>query len=425
MATYDDFMCGTAWLEEDEAELNHRRVPECGGVIYTRESSCPPLPPPAPSYGYRPSMADYERALKHFTAFPDQPGSLSHLRTMAIVGLRAGSLRPHDVLCHVRPAAVAVAVLAERDVAGAGRLIANRIRAEGGDDPSRWASLIDLVEVSDRSLFALLTATDDDDRPSLSPLRAKAWTGHLWRPANILLALAPPECARRYFVDGPGQTAFRRAASAERMAGGMPLTRTLVDHVLSPEGTRPARANLAANAFTPDVVLADLMRRDSEPKIGSAVRVHDFAAGAVRHKAFTAVRDHPALLRRSLERLLENGQQQFLDLLAAVPEDDAVWLHTLVKLAGDDLERGTRRAAYLRLATVSGPEVVWSVDLALAGSLKGMLPEVRESMAQNSVAPLAEAAWTKPFRDRHAAVNAAAAQMRRDDVLEQPLPWLG
>jgi hypothetical protein len=29
-----------------------------------------------------------------------------------------------------------------------------------------------------------------------------------------------------------------------------------------------------------------------------------------------------------------------------------------------------------------------------------------------------------PFRDRHAAVNAAVAEMRREDVLERPLPWL-
>jgi len=64
------------------------------------------------------------------------------------------------------------------------------------------------------------------------------------------------------------------------------------------------------------------------------------------------------------------------------------------------------------------------LELALAGSLTAMLPEVRASMARGSLAPLAEAVRAEPYRDPDAAVNAAAAGMRREESLDQPLPWL-
>ncbi|WP_370358983.1 hypothetical protein [Catenulispora sp. MAP12-49] len=121
--------------------------------------------------------------------------------------------------------------------------------------------------------------------------------------------------------------------------------------------------------------------------------------------------------------LLESGQQQFLDLLDAAP-DDAVWMHGLIRLAGDGLQPQTRRAAYGRLADVSEPEVVWSLALAYAGSIEALPPEIRASMAEGSAEPLAERLRVWPFRDVNAGVNAAAVEMRREEVLDRPLPWL-
>ena len=374
-------------------------------------------------------MWHYERAIRHFTTHADVTGELTYLRDLTIRGVLAGSLTAHEVLCQIRPAAVAVSLLAEPSVADVAGLLATRIRAGAADDPVRWAELIDEVETWTGSLYSLLTG-ESDDRASLPATRLNGWTGHLWRPANIMLALAPPDCARQFFTAGTRgvgtrRVGVRRAGLAQRMAGFMPLSRALVDHTVSSGGTSRARMNLAGNAFAPDTVLAELLRWVSEPAIATAVRAHDFAGGVVRHQAFVAVRDRPETIRRSLETLLVYGQQQFLDLLAAIPDDDPVWLHSLIKLAGDALEPDTRRSAYARLAVVSEPEVVWSLELARVGSLEGMPPEVRASMVQSSVVPLVNALREQPFRDRFEAVNAAAEKMRRPELLTHPLAWLG
>ncbi|MEY9926689.1 hypothetical protein ABH926_001311 [Catenulispora sp. GP43] len=386
-----------------------------------------PAPPPPPAFGARPSMAHYRRALRHFVEHPDRAGVLTHLRELTIQGLKAGSLSTRDVLFEVRPAAVAVSVLAEREVAAAGPVLAAVIRAAVADHPSRWAYLVDQVDFWPGSLASLLTGRRDIGVVgylSVPPSRPRAWIGHLWRPANILLALAPAEGARRFFTEATGRTAVWRAGSAERMAGYMPLSRALVEYTLSPRGSRRARANLAGNAFAPDAVLALLLERPGEAEIAMAVREHDFAGGAVRRQAYLAVRDRPDAVRKSLAKLLEHGQKQFLDLLAAAPEDDAVWMHSLIKLAGDWLQPQTRRTAYGRLAAVSEPEVVWSLALAYAGSIEALAPEVRASMVEGSAAPLAAAVRDGPFWDLNAGVNAAAAEMRREEVLDRPLPWL-
>ncbi|ACU75019.1 hypothetical protein Caci_6165 [Catenulispora acidiphila DSM 44928] len=425
MTTNRGFICGTALVEGEfdaysEDEFYERRIGSRAAIV--------PPPPPAPLFGDRPSMEHYERALRHFTDHPDSDGALTHLRDLTVQGLRAGTLTAHDLLFEVRPAAVAVAVLAEPDVAGTGAVLAAVIRAAVGERASRWAYLVDQVALWTGSLSSLLVGRDDTgigDHLSVPPSPPNVWTGHWWRPANIMLALAPLEDGRRFFTEAIGRTAIRRAGAAQAMAGCMPLSRALVEHTLSPRGRLRARVNLAGNAFTPDVVLAELLNRAGEPAIATAVRAHDFADGELRHQAFLAVRDRPEAVRKSLGELLEHGQRQFLDLLAAVPDDDATWLHTLIKLAGEGMRPDARREAYSRLAAVSGPEVVWSLELARVGSLEAMAPEVRASMAESSAEPLAAAVRERPFRDPEATINAAAAEMRREGALDRPLPWLG
>lgn len=154
------------------------------------------------------------------------------------------------------------------------------------------------------------------------------------------------------------------------------------------------------------------------------MREHDFACGTVRQQAFLAVRDRPDAIRKSLEVLLKDGQQQFLDLLDAVPDDDPVWIHTLIRHAENDLRPDTRRVAYGRLAAVSEPEVVWTMELARVGSLDALPSEVRASMSEGSAAPLTAAVREQPFWDSNSEINAVAAEMRREEVLDRPLPWL-
>ncbi|MEZ0111942.1 hypothetical protein ABH920_005960 [Catenulispora sp. EB89] len=392
----------------------------------------PPAPPPIMD---RPTMGDYWRGVRHFNDHPARAGALSYLRELTIDGLLAGSISNHDLLYEVRPAAVAVSVLSEREVAGNGAVAAAVIRSVADRHPARWAFLIDVVGFWGGSLASLLAGRDDsgaEDCRTVLPFGSGLWTGHLWRPANILLALAPAEGARRFLVAGTDVTALRRGSTAELMPGFMPLSRVLVEHTLSEDGSARARANLAGNAFAPDSVLAVLLGREPdvvEPGIVDAIRRHDFAGGAVRWQAYRVPHKRTESVRTALGSLLEHGQKQFLDMLAfacdGATDDDAALIHTLIRLAGDDLRPETRRVALELLARVSGPEVVWSLELARVGSLDRLPKAIRASMAEGSAAPLAVAVREKPFRDRKAAVNAAAAELRQDHVLDAPLPWLG
>ena len=429
MAGNNDFFRGTVWAEDsedpDDPEDDQKgRSVSIGCLVLPQE----PAPPPPPSFGRGPTMEHYERALRHFTAHPDRIGALTHLRELTIQGVRARTLTAHDLLFDVRPAAVAVSLLTDQRVASTGAVLARVIRAAVADHPSRWAFLTDQIDFWTGSLASLLIGRDDTETGghlSVPPSRPHVWTGHRWRPANIVLALATPEGAHRFFTEATGQTAIRRGGAAQQMAGFMPLSRALVDYTMSPRGTGRARVNLAGNAFTPDAVLAELLSRAGQPAVATAVREHAFACGPVRQQAFLAVRESPDAICKSLKALLKDGQRQFLDLVAAVPDDDPVWLHTLIRLAGHDLRPDARRAAYGRLAAISEPEVVWSMELARVGSLDALPPEVRASMSEGSAAPLAAAVRERPFWDLHAGINAAAAEMRREEVLDRPLPWLG
>lgn len=434
MATNNEFLCGTGWIEEEEFDFSR------GCLVLAPER----MPPPAPRFGRRPTMGHYERALRHFTGHPDLAGALTHLRELTVQGVLAGTLTTRDLLFEVRPAAVAVSLLTERRVAPTGAVLAGVIRAAVADRPSRWAYLTDQIDFWTGSLASLLTGRDDTDGIggtdgadgadgtdayvggclSVPPSRPHVWTGHLWRPANVLLALATPEGARRFFTEATGQTAIRRGGAAQQMAGFMPLSRALVDHTLSKRGTGRARVNLAGNAFTPDSVLAELLRQAGQPAIATAVREHDFACAVVRHQAFLAVRDRSEAVAKSVKALVKDGQRQFLDMLAAVPDDDPVWLRTLVRHAAPLLGAEARHEAYERLAAVSGPEVVWHLELTRTGSLAAASPQVRASMAEGSAAPLAAAVREQPFRNGNAEIDAAAAEMRREEVLDRPLPWL-
>jgi hypothetical protein len=416
----NDFLSGTG---SAEGAVDDGPLWRMGSLDLPRE----PWPPAPPRIAQRPSMVHYERALRHFTAHPDRTGALSHLRELAIRGVRAGTLTPRELLFEVRPAAVAVSVLTERPVASTGAVLAKAIRAAADGRPSRWADLTDQVGSWTGSLASLLNGRDDTEIGgylSVPPSHPRVWTGHRWRPANIMLALATPLGAQRFFTEATGQTAVRRDGAAQEMARFMPLTRALVDHTMGPRGTGRGRVNLAGNAFTPDTVLAELLSHAGQPAVATAVREHDFACGTVRQQAFLAVRDRPDAIRKSLEVLLKDGQQQFLDLLDAVPDDDPVWIHTLIRHAENDLRPDTRRVAYERLAAVSEPEVVWTMELARVGSLDALPSEVRASMSEGSAAPLTAAVREQPFWDSNSEINAVAAEMRREEVLDRPLPWL-
>lgn len=364
-------------------------------------------PPPVPSH---PTIDDYERAVAAFRSTPNPAVEFAYLHEVALVGARLGTIRPAEIVRHVCPAAVAVTLVMEPDLVTVGDAVARAILR--GDGAQYWARMVREVDTARGSLAALVKARPDSGRGVIarglrrSPRDEAAeveLSGRRWRAANVVLALAPPLAARAFLASGATmhkqpsgaeQSALREQASLILdMASQAPLCRELVEHAFGSLGDTALRMRLAENPFTPDSVLARLASEpDTEPEVTRAVQIHAFAGGTPRRLAFQAIRDEPEAVLRGLREMLSHcGEEAFLAMIEATPEQEAAWVRSVVAAAGPDLTPQSRLRAYVRLAEVSAPEVVWAVELNRAGTLARMMPEVRASMAAGSVEPLVAA----------------------------------
>ena len=379
-------------------------------------------PPPLPSH---PTIDDYERAVAAFRAAPNPAVEFSYLREVALVGARLGTIRPAEIVRHVRPAAVAVTLVMEPELGTVGDAVARAILRGDSAGPQYWARMVREVETARGTLAALVKARPDSGRGVIArgmrrPARGEAaeldMSGQRWRAANVVLALAPPLAARAFLASGA--TVHQQPSGAELsalreqaslildMTSHAPLCRELVEHAFGSLGDAALRMRLAENPFTPDSVLARLAQEhDTEPEITRAVQIHAFAGGTARRLAFQAVRDEPEAVLRGLREMLRLcGEDAFLAMLQAAPEREAAWARSVIAAAGPDLSPQTLLRAYVRLAEMSAPEVVWAVELTRAGSLSRMMPEVRASMAAGTAEPLTAAVQSS------AAAAAAAAR---------------
>lgn len=378
-------------------------------------------PPPVPSH---PTIDDYERAVALFRAAPNPAVEFAYLHEVALVGARLGTIRPADIVRHVRPAAVAVTLVMEPDLVTVGDAVARAILR--GDGAQYWARMVREVDTARGSLAALVKARPDSGRGVIarglrrSPRDDAAGvdlSGQRWRAANVVLALAPPLAARAFLASGATMhkqpsgaelSALREQASLILdMASQAPLCRELVEHAFGSLGDTALRMRLAENPFTPDSVLARLAcEHDTEPEVTRAVQTHAFAGGTPRRLAFQAMRDEPEAVLRGLREMLAHcGEEAFLAMIEAAPEQEAAWVRSVVAAAGPELTPQTRLRAYVRLAEVSAPEVVWAVELNRAGTLARMMPEVRASMAAGTIEPL-----TAAVRDSLVAAATEAAR---------------
>ncbi|MFL6115593.1 MAG: hypothetical protein ACJ786_30235, partial [Catenulispora sp.] len=223
-------------------------------------------------------------------------------------------------------------------------------------------------------------------------------------------------------------TALReRAELILGMSSHAPLCRELVEHAFGSLGDAALRVRLAENPFTPDSVLSRLLDEyGTEPEILDAVRLHQFAGGAVRRKAFLSLLDDPRAVGQALHRMVtQRGDTPFLHMVIAAPDRDVAWVRAMVRAAAPMLGDAARLLAYARLAEMSAAEVVWAVELERAGSLERMMPQVRESMLVGTVDALAAAvggALTTEWVGRSQAVVAEMQRWRSDAALDDPIP---
>ncbi|NUR58935.1 MAG: hypothetical protein HOV87_09705 [Catenulispora sp.] len=361
--------------------------------------------PPFPSH---PTIDDYERFAAYFrTTRAGSATEFGYLRDLALVGSRLGTIRPPDLVRKVRPAAVPVSLLMEPDpdLAAAGAAVMRAILRGDGAGPQYWARMITDIERSRGTVSSLVKGRPDPEEkrgPGLGARRrpnparrepaATAVAGQRWRAANVMLALAPPLAARAFLASGATirtnptdaeLTALReRAELILGMTAHAPLCRELVEHVFGSLGDAPLRVRLAANPFTPDSVLARLLEEHgTEPEILDAIRLHEYAGGAVRRQAFLALLEEPQAVGQALHRMVTlRGDAPFLAMVDAAPAGDVDWVRAVIRSAGTTVGEAARLTAYVRLAEMSAPEVVWAVELERAGSLEQMMPQVRASM---------------------------------------------
>lgn len=414
------------YMAELEAEL--RRVEQYVG----------PPPPLRP----RPTIADYEAHLAVMRRRSDD--AFGHLRDLVLIGLRAGTISVDDLYHGVRPAMVALSVLVDSG-AGAetiGPDFARLIRREAGREVERWAEAIVAVDSWSGSLRSLLRQEPPEPEDPAAPKREVRpvyhllrLADHLWRGANILLALAPPETlayiaaeATPMPASGPitGEPrAIRYARAMLRIASHAPLSRIIVDHALMPEASARVRIQVAANSLTPNATLIRLLTfADAEQGVAAAISLHQCASPAVRLAAYRKVRDREvqAQAREALQRDADVVRR--VQMIAAAGADDAERLHALLRAALPTLPVEAQLFAYAHLARISGIEAVWTLEMDRAGGLERMHPAVRASMESGTAVPLLEAAVAEPYRGMDHDVVTSVSALRREEVLDRPFPWL-
>ncbi|MBS2537505.1 hypothetical protein KGQ20_32605 [Catenulispora sp. NF23] len=436
----------------------------------------PVAPKPLPPFPSHPTIDDYERALAQFRETPN-PAQFPYLREIALMGARLGTIRPAEIVRHVRPAAVAVTLVMEPEIVAVSDAVARAILR--GDSAGRqyWSRMVRDVDTTPGSLAALVKARSDSGRGVIArrppgarqPQAAGTYpAGRRWRAANVVLALAPPLSARGFLASvatvhkqptGAELSALREHAwLIQEMASQAPLCRELVEHAFGSLGD-PAlrtalRMRLAENPYTPDSVLSRLVREyDTEPEVTRMVQVHQWAGGTPRRLAFQAMRDDPGAVLQGLREMLRIcGEEPFLAMVDAAPQEEAAWVRSVIAALASDLEPDTLLRAYLRLAEMSSPEVVWAVELARSGSLGAMMPAVRASMADGSAEPLVTAVrkttagyepegrktlrsirWTDSVEasrrvhgahavEQHRVATADMAAWRSEKALDDPIP---
>ncbi|WP_194896817.1 hypothetical protein [Catenulispora pinisilvae] len=372
----------------------------------------PGAPQPLPPFPSHPTIDDYERVLAQFRETPNPAAEFPYLREIALMGARLGTIRPAEIVRHVRPAAVAVTLVMEPEIVAVSDAVARAILRGDSAGPQYWSRMVRDVDTTPGSLAALVKARPDSGRGVIARRLPRArqpesagtyLAGRRWRAANVVLALAPPLSARGFLASVA--TVHKQPTGAElsalqehawlilEMASQAPLCRELVEHAFGSLGDTALRMRLAENPYTPDSVLSRLVREyDTEPDVTRMVQVHQWAGGTPRRLAFHAMRDDPGAVLQGLREMLRIcGEEPFLAMVDAAPQEEAAWVRSVIAALAPDLEPETLLRAYLRLAEMSSPEVVWAVELARSGSLGAMMPAVRASMADGSADPLVAA----------------------------------
>ncbi|MEY9856203.1 hypothetical protein ABH935_001807 [Catenulispora sp. GAS73] len=343
------------------------------------------------------------------------------LRHFALEALRTGTVTAAEAVAHSRPAAVALilACCTDRDqlLPGARRaaadmraLISEQLAAGVGDDPERWAIVIDRA-AGFRGTFPELLAGLDRGFPPQSYTHNDKTVPGPWNVTNVLFAMAPHDVATYILHD----TTYNRHRLHDDLAEGAPLTRQLVEHIVR-DGTAEQRAALAGNDATPDSVLARLLEHK---EFVSVIAERRHVAPEIRLAALVRLSRDKSIgsFTLSIHEVTKLGPEPLLSALRTAT--DPAQLVSVVEPAISSLRPEVRLATYAVLAEFVGPEAVWVLELDRAGSTEEMAPEVRASMAAGTSEALSRATFPEPGVN-DSAPGPADDVWRGDARLDQP-----
>ncbi|NUR58136.1 MAG: hypothetical protein HOV87_05480 [Catenulispora sp.] len=360
-----------------------------------------------------PALAEYLSALDEAEAAADNLRHLTvlRLRTTALDALRAGTLTAEQVVEHTRPALLTVALGvctpeeyvqpgARRATGDMRVLIRDRLLAELDTDPDRWSAVLNASGRFGGTLPELLRSRESaaaSDRRTEPVSGFRDFFGGLCtqhNPHSLLLGLAPRAVAARYLESIPDLEQLHPRPSLHRwewLLGGGPLTRPLVDHVLT-RGLAAQRRWLARNELSPDSVLEHIA-----PGHAAEVLLRRVAPPLLRRAAFRSLKRDSRELGTWTHGITGEHRDQVLDLVWELT-DDAVLLRQVITAVASRLDEPALLCAYGALAFASGPEPVWALELQRTGSLDAALPAVRDSLLTGSAGPLIDAALQVPRR---------------------------
>ncbi|MBS2532973.1 hypothetical protein KGQ20_09315 [Catenulispora sp. NF23] len=342
------------------------------------------------------------------------------LHEAAQVALRTGTITPAEMLEHARPAALgfALALCDEEAAAAPGlrracddmlTLIARHATEQLGDDVKRWARAIAWAGYHGGTVLEFLADRDLTPGRPINKVEYAAFNPTEFSPANILLALAPPDVATAALVTK------RMKKSITAAARGLPLCRALVEFVVE-HGTVPQRGLLAANEATPDSVLLRLLAKPKNDEVMASIRERELVGPQIGKAAFVGVpRD-----QKLLDWIIDHAATDPVLALNAIrgTSEDPAWVLDALRATVDVFREEGQAAAYVLLAEVAGVEAVWALELDRVGSLDYIADQVRESMATGDAAPLIAEAEAHPVLDTIAAYY--AEPLRTEAALDQP-----
>jgi hypothetical protein len=320
----------------------------------------------------------------------------SAIRMLIIRGLSLGTLTAAEVLEHAVPASAVLdlawrsadaIVPAARGRADLAEELRRRLQDRLGDDHMLWYTTVARSFLWSGTVAELIDSVADLGEDQAFPPYDELDERYEDAPnGNVLLAFSPPEVVREFLSEGPGPLSVEELFLLSRR----PLAPGLVARGLAADAGHDARRTLAANPVTPASALRSLLHHSADPVTTRLSLVYDGRDPDIRYAALELLEESGTPWAQITHFVKNLGDASVYRLIAAAPTAERLFV--LLKKWGQYLGPETTWLLYGQLAEEAGPEPVWELATAAAGSIDEVDAFVRASMTSGAAEPLVLAA---------------------------------